>query len=94
MNDIKIIKDKEQNTDYPSEKRLSLKLIRINLFIWAILCLLWLLKGFDDKVEKYEKWGGQTIFPCFSVTNIAVVQTKPKAPDPIRTPKLSGFRHG
>ncbi len=25
---------------------------------------------------------------------VAVVQTKPKAPDPIRTPKLSGFRHG
>jgi len=25
---------------------------------------------------------------------IAVVQTKPKAPDPIRTPKLSDFRHG
>ncbi len=38
--------------------------------------------------------GGGTAYPMFGCLGIAVVQTKPKAPDPIRTPKLSDFRHG
>ena len=41
-----------------------------------------------------EEIGGQTIFPCSEGINFAVVQTKLKAPDPIRTPQLSSFRHG
>lgn len=41
-----------------------------------------------------QKSGGDTEFELIGTLNIVVVQTKPKAPEPIRTPKLSGFRHG
>jgi hypothetical protein len=45
------------------------------------------------KVE-WVGWGGGTVLVVVWGLIVAVVQTKPKAPDPIRTPKLSGFRHG
>ena len=41
-----------------------------------------------------EFGGGATVLRLKGGMVFAVVQTKPKAPDPIRTPKLSGFRHG
>jgi hypothetical protein len=48
-----------------------------------------------DSYTTYEliNKGGQTILETSDGLAIAVVQTKPKAPEPIRTPKLSGFRH-
>ena len=39
------------------------------------------------------KIGGGAKFELIRTFNLVVVQTKPKAPEPIRTPKLSGFRH-
>jgi hypothetical protein len=51
--------------------------------------------NFEDIIINFgKKLGGETVFQWFLGLRFAVVQTKPKAPDPIRTPKLSGFRHG
>ncbi len=45
-------------------------------------------------IKRIDLRGGGTALEGFMGMTIAVVQTKPKAPDPIRTPKLSGFRRG
>ena len=50
-----------------------------------------LVENFVDQSSKLV--GGGTLFGLFCRLGIAVVQTKPKAPEPIRTPKLSDFRH-
>ena len=49
---------------------------------------------YSKKELLMKKQGGGTVLVGFVGLMFAVVQTKPKAPDPIRTPKLSGFRHG
>ena len=50
-------------------------------------------KVFSIIKQHKNSLGGETALPRFEGLGIAVVQTKPKAPEPIRTPKLSGFRH-
>lgn len=45
-------------------------------------------------IKRVDLRGGGTALEGFTGMTIAVVQTKPKAPDPIRTPKLSGIRNG
>jgi hypothetical protein len=61
-----------------------------------IICesLLQLWHHFTKLEKKYPLLGGGTAFEDVWGLAIAVVQTKSKAPDPIRTPKLSDFRHG
>ena len=45
-------------------------------------------------IDEDYNFGGGSIQVWLTWLVFAVVQTKPKAPAPIRTPKLSGFRHG
>ena len=59
--------------------------------IWTIR-LIWSFEGKNILINKI--WGGETVLERALDVTIAVVHTKLKAPDPIRTPKLSGFRHG
>jgi hypothetical protein len=58
--------------------------------------LLILVSKVSKKENKYLRlfgWGTTSYNQIIS-QNIVVVHTKLKAPDPIRTPKLSDFRHG
>ena len=69
--------------------------IQLAFLIYSCSCCYYML--LDGCIILYDFCGfkgGQTIFPSSDGINFAVVQTKLKAPDPIRTPQLSSFRHG
>ena len=46
------------------------------------------------KIDIYEFNGNICFILRIRTHNFVIGHTKPKAPDPIRTPKLSGLRHG
>ena len=77
----------------------------LNNFLLLFLCIIVLASpiicsGFffernsasSECIRKSEV--GAAVFAWADGLAIAVVHTKPNAPDPIRTPKLSGFRRG